>query len=152
MWGLPSPLHCSCPLQESSVVMDQFGYQQDEMPPILELPGCGLLETGSFTKTLSLLRAVGSSHYSAGLREPGLGCEPRDVPCMRRRKENLPHQSNHCIPHLWKMGRGALRSGFSFRAHVYNVCQSRLRTWLTLREGAEGADLCVPSCPQCNPS
>lgn len=131
-----------------------LGTSRMKMPHILEVPGCGLLRAGSFAKTLFLLRAVGSSHHSAALREPGLGCELRDVSCMgrRRRKENLPHQSSHCIPHLWKMGRGALGSGFGFRAHVCNACQSRLRTWLTLGEGAEGADLCVPSCPQCNPS
>lgn len=33
MWGLPSPLHCPCPLHESSVVMDRIGYQQDGGTP-----------------------------------------------------------------------------------------------------------------------
>lgn len=40
------------------------------MPHILEVSGCDLLRAGSFAKTLPLLRAVGSSHHSAGLRVP----------------------------------------------------------------------------------
>lgn len=80
---------------------------------------------------------------------PGLGWEPRDVSCIGwRRKANLPHQSSHCIPHLWKMGKGALGSGFGFRAPVCNACQGSLRTWLTLGEGAEGA---ASVCSQLSP-
>lgn len=49
----------------------ELGTSRMEVPHILDIPGCGLLRAGSFAKTLSLLRAVGSSHHSAGLREPG---------------------------------------------------------------------------------